>query len=1124
MAPRTEKFAYRVELDGKSAAEALETLKEKSKGLKDQMKALKEANDLAGFEKVERDVKSVEREMKRYQLAVFDVQKVMNNLSGVTTRDLITSQRVLTRQLKDELVPGTKEYEAAMKQLALVQKQVKENNAAIRNAGASGDGIGSKTTNFFSKIADGVNKYALMLGGAIFGLSALKNKADEAVDSFNKFEQSKANLQSLTGVTKELRDEMGAFALKLSTDIVDGGVRITQSATDIVDGFKLVGSQLPMLLKDSEALKQVTKDALILSEASGGPVQDNVKGLTTTMNQFNLVTSDTNETIKQSHRVINILAAGAQAGAGEIPYIQEAMEKAGTQANMFNISVENTVGIIETLAPRISEASKAGTGLRGVLIQLETQTNDNFKPSIVGYSKAMDNLAAANLNATQLQKLFGMEQFTAGKILIDYRKETEAYTKDVTNSNKAIEQATINTDTNTAKLAQATNVAEKQRIELGEKLAPVVLIYNQGVNVLTRSLIKFVDIFSASQTKLEKATAIFEKQSNEVEKLDKNLQPLLAKYDELMFKGDRTKKQQDELNNVIKQISVIMPEAVSSFDDLGGAMEINTGKARDLIEHMRRVKAVLNEDVIKEREKERNATMVDQIGIGRSIQRLKAQLPGMEQEAENLKGTKYYDDQIANIKTQRVQIKNLNDQWYSLNEKVKNYNELIKELKGENIPSIIDPTNTKTDANTNGSSTIVGEDKSAQKAIKDLEDAQTRLKEINLSLELARRDGLDKEVFSIYQKYQKEIEIAAANENTKTELGKKWGAQRKALELARAEETAAAIAKFELDAEKKQQDEIDKEAEKRKQKHDSILSKYGIDKQQTELQQLQDFLAKKIISEEEFEKAKAVLQDKYRLEQEQKNHKAYLDRIHKYDEEIQTQMAITNAFASFFDSAKQLELQKAGENEEKKKAIAKKYADIDFAITASKITSATALAIVKALELGPIAGPIAAGFIGAAGALELGVANKERTRVKGFESGYYGVTRTDGMQFRAGISTDTGTQMVSNPTVFIAGEKGAGFPEMIIDGTTMRNLQINYPEAVDAIHKSRNLAAYAGGGTGAPGTTQNKEVIKEVKDTQTLAVLNKLAKRLDEGISATLVYRDFKKFLDKVDQAKTDFN
>lgn len=100
------------------------------------------------------------------------------------------------------------------------------------------------------------------------------------------------------------------------------------------------------------------------------------------------------------------------------------------------------------------------------------------------------------------------------------------------------------------------------------------------------------------------------------------------------------------------------------------------------------------------------------------------------------------------------------------------------------------------------------------------------------------------------------------------------------------------------------------------------------------------------------------------------------------------------AMASNFVSAMMdFELEKAGDNEEKKAQIRRKYAGIQFAATAAQIIVDTAAAIMKALaQLGPVGGPIAAALMGATGAAQLAIANAQRKKMasgEGFAEGGY---------------------------------------------------------------------------------------------------------------------------------------
>lgn len=95
------------------------------------------------------------------------------------------------------------------------------------------------------------------------------------------------------------------------------------------------------------------------------------------MNQMNVSATE-------ATNIINALAAGSKNGAGDVAYLQTAIEKSGTMASTAGLSYQQLIGTIETLAPKFSSAEVAGTALKGVLTKLTTQSNSEFNPAIVG--------------------------------------------------------------------------------------------------------------------------------------------------------------------------------------------------------------------------------------------------------------------------------------------------------------------------------------------------------------------------------------------------------------------------------------------------------------------------------------------------------------------------------------------------------------------------------------------------------------------------------------------------------------------------------------------------------------------------------------------------------------------
>lgn len=154
-----------------------------------------------------------------------------------------------------------------------------------------------------------------------------------------------------------------------------------------------------------------------------------------------------------------------------------------------------------------------------------------------------------------------------------------------------------------------------------------------------------------------------------------------------------------------------------------------------------------------------------------------------------------------------------------------------------------------------------------------------------------------------------------------------------------------------------------------------------------ELEELERYHRKGLISEKEYQKKKLDLQVQ--------NVKKYFD----YYAELSGSMftAIQDAEIATSDAKYDVLIQQAKNNgedtaaleeekENKKLEIQKRYADVNFAIKVSQIVADTAVSIMKAYaELGPIAGSIAAAMLSATGVAQLAAANAEREKIKKLE-------------------------------------------------------------------------------------------------------------------------------------------
>lgn len=291
--------------------------------------------------------------------------------------------------------------------------------------------------------------------GAVGALGALFVGSAKAAE---EFEVSVRQLAALTGATGEELDALKESAIDLSN-------KTGKAAADIVDSFKLIGSQAPELLKDREGLVAVTDAAITLSKAAGMEVVDAGKAITTAMNGMGIAASD-------AGHVIDAMAKAAQLGAGDIEYVSKAMEKSGSIAAGMGISFDEATAAIEQIALKESSADVAGSQFRSTLIKLSVAENEAFNPEKAGGLKeALDNIAKSGMSTADMIKLVGESNLTTLQNLIQSRDALAEMDQELQNAagtaqNMAEQQAGLEGAFN-----KVTNAWNNFLIKLGESEA-----------------------------------------------------------------------------------------------------------------------------------------------------------------------------------------------------------------------------------------------------------------------------------------------------------------------------------------------------------------------------------------------------------------------------------------------------------------------------------------------------------------------------------------------------------------------------------------------------------------------------------------------------------------------------
>uniref|UniRef100_UPI00359C7D6E phage tail tape measure protein n=1 Tax=Bacteroides eggerthii TaxID=28111 RepID=UPI00359C7D6E len=389
--------------------------------------------------------------------------------------------RQLTQQLKT-MTMGSEEYNRTMAKIQHLQGILKQHRQEIKGVTAET----KKATISVGGMVDWFNRFGGVILSVIGFLTGFTLALRAIRDERNKLEESQAGLKALTGLDDENIAWLTEQAKTLSTTMTKEGLRVRQSAAEILDAFMLVGSAKPELLGDKEALKAVTEEAMRLQAAAKDiTLNEAVDSLTLSLNQYGAAAD-------QAGRFTNVLAAGSQAGSANIASQAKAIRNAGTAAASANVPIEQTVALIETLAYRGIKDEVAGTGLKKFFLVLQTGA-DETNPKIVGLDKALENLKNKNMDAGAIKKMFGEEGYNTASVILQNTEMVKDFTAAVTGTNVAYEQAAINSDTAQAKLEQARNKMKLAAIDLGEKLNPALAISTNMLSYVIKILPGLID-------------------------------------------------------------------------------------------------------------------------------------------------------------------------------------------------------------------------------------------------------------------------------------------------------------------------------------------------------------------------------------------------------------------------------------------------------------------------------------------------------------------------------------------------------------------------------------------------------------------------------------------------------
>jgi len=414
-------------------------------------------------------------------------QEALERLGLVGAYQKLSKERAdASRKLRDLIASesaSTAEIKKAQKEFEILNNRVRSADAAVgdftKNVGRY------PLKSFIFDVKSLINAF-----GLTGGVTAIAGILKGAYDEVKKFEQGVADLSAITGASgKDL-----AF---LKNSAIELGKGVKGGAIAVVEAYKLIGSAKPELLDDVKALNAVTEATLTLSKAAGMEMPEAATALTDAMNQFGAEAS-------QASVFVDALANGAKYGAAEIPQTTEALLKFGAVARTSNISIQESVGLIELLAENGIKGAEAGTKLRNVLLKISAPdalpkeakaeferlgiTMEFLKDKTIPVQQKLEALKPLLKDNASVVKVFGDENATAAINVIEHTDRLKVLTSKMGEFGTAQEQADIRMNTLQGDTDKMSSTYDSLVLSIGKGSGVVTSFFRFFVQGTTNAL------------------------------------------------------------------------------------------------------------------------------------------------------------------------------------------------------------------------------------------------------------------------------------------------------------------------------------------------------------------------------------------------------------------------------------------------------------------------------------------------------------------------------------------------------------------------------------------------------------------------------------------------------------
>lgn len=492
-------------VNGEQAEDAMERLRKKAADLDKQLQDAMDAGKKKDARKLRKEIESVQKELNRTESAAKGTGIVLNDLSNSSIHGLRNALKYLKNELK-MTKPDTEAWRNYAEQIKRVQGRIDELNEELK---------GSQSA--WSKFKD----WALGAWPAIDLLTqwggAVVDAGRKAVDAFASMDQEMANVRKFTGMTSEdvetLNEAFKGIDTRSSREdlnkLAQEAGRLGKTSQEDVLGFVRAADKINVALDD-------------LGE-----------GATLTLSKLTGIFGDekrygTEQSLLKVGSVINELSQNCSASA---PYLAEFASRMGGVGAQAGMTIQQIMGFGAVLDSNEQKVEASSTALSQVIVRMMQEPAKYAKVAGLDVKKFSDMIktdtnGALLLFLDTLQKAGGMDVLspmfkdmgengsraisalsTLATHIDEVKAQQEAANVAFKEGTSIDKEFNVQNTTVQASLEKAQKAVNEIRVELGQKLAPVMSHIISSSSALLRVLASTVSFIYDNKTAIISTTA-----------------------------------------------------------------------------------------------------------------------------------------------------------------------------------------------------------------------------------------------------------------------------------------------------------------------------------------------------------------------------------------------------------------------------------------------------------------------------------------------------------------------------------------------------------------------------------------------------------------------------------------